>query len=928
MPLQEITDPELLKLLNGADDSKPTLQERKGEADVNQSQASTENTHESAITERELRPARRRKAEAEATSAEGEATKTTSEVQTKADLRGQTANAFRTVIDKIDQVALDSADNAGWFETGTSGEIARALPSFGANRPAKDLKSNIDTIDANTAFTALSNLRKESPTGGAVGNVSDKDLELLKSTVSNLDPDQSQEQFLTNLAATKKHYLTMLGMIDPKAAGEYAEKAGIRFDKDGGAFLSPINGPDDRKRLDPFGVIGPGSYGPNAGGTGTMPGGGGSGGPGGGSPPSSPDGGGLTVADLVAGHHAPITAGAEPWYKTALHGLAEGTGSIVAGAGDMPGALGGNALGQLWSNLMRKYGYNMPEHYSMGDELRKITGLPANPSWSDSLIRGGTGALTGSLLAKYASALMQPGTGKAVADTLAAQPMRDLAAGTAAGGGAELARSQGAGPVGQVGAALGAGMLGYGGASGVAALAASGKVPTELAELASRYKVNLHPVDAGGPVTKILTGAAKGSPISATPVVNAAKQTQRDLGEAATKLGRETAGGNLPETDQAGEFLRGAAKRYNATTRDIGDTNYKRVWRDPAASVLTIPPRNSLAKLDGLIAKLRSAPDTNAPAINNLLKLRSDLANGMTAENLHSLRSEIRDGIYDGGLRSSRDQARMKEVGQAMTDDMLGYLDQTGMGRTSNAIRKADDYWKRRVEHIDQVLQPIVGKDNGAIGGEQVLQRIESMSRGKFGGNARLDRLLSNMAEPERQQVRGSIIDRLGRVSEGAEGEDAFSATRFLGNWDKMTPQAKRALFGDGELRSHLDNIATLAKGTRSSDKLTRYDPSNFKSLAGNLGVQSWFAASNFPAFLTGVGAQFVTGRMLASPRFAKWLAQAPAAKDPRTALQGLATVGTREPLLHNDIARLLQHMEQSATVSPARVNAEEEKQD
>lgn len=133
----------------------------------------------------------------------------------------------RTVLDKIDQVGLDANDNGGWGETGATGELMRNMPRMLGGGPAKDLSANIATIDANNAFNRLMQMRQDSPTGGAVGNVSDADMALLKSTTSNLDPNQSHEQFMRNLAEQKTAWLHVLTKLDHTAAQSYLHRPGV-----------------------------------------------------------------------------------------------------------------------------------------------------------------------------------------------------------------------------------------------------------------------------------------------------------------------------------------------------------------------------------------------------------------------------------------------------------------------------------------------------------------------------------------------------------------------------------------------------------------------------------------------------------------------------------------------------------------------------
>jgi hypothetical protein len=49
-------------------------------------------------------------------------------------------------------------------------------------------------------------MREESPTGGALGAVSDTEMRLLSSTIASLDQSTTRELFLTNLARVEAVY--------------------------------------------------------------------------------------------------------------------------------------------------------------------------------------------------------------------------------------------------------------------------------------------------------------------------------------------------------------------------------------------------------------------------------------------------------------------------------------------------------------------------------------------------------------------------------------------------------------------------------------------------------------------------------------------------------------------------------------------------
>lgn len=73
---------------------------------------------------------------------------------------------------------------------------------------ARILQAKLRTISANLAFDRLTKMRNESKTGGALGQVSNIELELLKGSIASLDllAGASPEELRVGLEKVKKHY--------------------------------------------------------------------------------------------------------------------------------------------------------------------------------------------------------------------------------------------------------------------------------------------------------------------------------------------------------------------------------------------------------------------------------------------------------------------------------------------------------------------------------------------------------------------------------------------------------------------------------------------------------------------------------------------------------------------------------------------------
>lgn len=86
------------------------------------------------------------------------------------------------------------------------GGIRFPVTGFGANwasaiggSEAADLKNLLDTVKANVGFDKLQAMREASPTGGALGQVSERENVLLQSVLGALEQSQSPEQLKYNL---------------------------------------------------------------------------------------------------------------------------------------------------------------------------------------------------------------------------------------------------------------------------------------------------------------------------------------------------------------------------------------------------------------------------------------------------------------------------------------------------------------------------------------------------------------------------------------------------------------------------------------------------------------------------------------------------------------------------------------------------------
>ena len=123
-------------------------------------------------------------------------TKQAGEREKEKGLKDSTIRQADLVISRINEAA---GGVSNW--TAGVGSALSAIPGT----PARNLSGVVDSIKANLGFEALQEMRRNSPTGGALGQVAVQELNMLQSTVASLDRGQSPEQLKRNLLKVKEH---------------------------------------------------------------------------------------------------------------------------------------------------------------------------------------------------------------------------------------------------------------------------------------------------------------------------------------------------------------------------------------------------------------------------------------------------------------------------------------------------------------------------------------------------------------------------------------------------------------------------------------------------------------------------------------------------------------------------------------------------
>lgn len=134
--------------------------------------------------------------------------------QQRIDAQRRTASV---VVEDVNR-AMDLANRIPTWTTGPIGAVLQSVPGTGAH----DLSGLLNTIKSNIGFDKLQSMREASPTGGALGQVSDFENRQLQATFGELMQSQSADQFRHNLMRVKRLFLEIVH--GPEAAARLLER--------------------------------------------------------------------------------------------------------------------------------------------------------------------------------------------------------------------------------------------------------------------------------------------------------------------------------------------------------------------------------------------------------------------------------------------------------------------------------------------------------------------------------------------------------------------------------------------------------------------------------------------------------------------------------------------------------------------------------
>lgn len=317
--------------------------------------------------------------------------------------------------------------------------------------------------------------------------------------------------------------------------------------------------------------------------------------------------------------------------------------------------------------------------------------------------------------------------------------------------------------------------------------------------------------------------------------------------------------------------------------------------------------RQALRDIQARVQAPNLAEIVNDPAIARIATALADDADSLRFNDLRALRTWVREARDGRNMTQTIDEASLARLESALTADIYDSAITLGGEYAARRLHLVDRYYRAGQQRIQQALQPFVQRGSQRVGGAQAYRRvIELASQGGRQNTRQLAQLRASLRPDEWRVVSASIMDELGRPGFGspfAMEAGEFSLEHFVTNVAKLSPQGRRALFG--ELADDLERLARVAGALKRVRGFTNYSRSgsslqNMSTLTalGGAGVAAGTGNIAPLAMLAGAGLLArVTGEMLTNPGFVRWLTKA-GAGGMRRQISGLAALAARDPAL------------------------------
>lgn len=569
--------------------------------------------------------------------------------------------------------------------------------------------------------------------------------------------------------------------------------------------------------------------------------------------------------------------------------------AIIRGAYDLSGMLGGDLIGAAESAAT---GQRTRTSRESADWLADRIGLPRPTTPTERVSSDVTSAVTGGggiVGIGRGLATQAPRAVSGIGRLLASQPTTQIASAATGAGAASATREAGGGTGAQLAAGLVGGMAPSFGVAGVSEAlrrtvrgGEAGRATMER-NIADFRRVGATPSvgqAAANNRTRGIESLLAGAPTSAGRMGAFAERQAEDIGGGL----RGMADDFMPNAsaERAGRAVERGAETFSGNVKATKRALYWQADRF-IPETTPMPMAATQRTLIDLTSPNPAAMQTTGGLVNpKIAQLRQNVMDDMAANGgvlpyaaVKELRSRIGEELTDFSLSVDRPTREYKALYASLSRDLEEAARSQGPEAMA-AAKRANDYTRAAAERLEQV-QRVVDKNGGP---EKIYNAVIA---GTQDGGTTLRAVMQSLPRDGQRAVTAAIIKRMGLATPGQQGAagDTFSAQTFLTNWNRLSPEAKRAAFDRHGPRfsADMDKVARVAANIRDGSRVFA-NPSGTANRAAAIGYYGSLAASTGAAamgagpvplaslVLGGISAN-VAARAMTNPRVVSWLARA-----------------------------------------------------
>lgn len=312
-------------------------------------------------------------------------------------------------------------------------------------------------------------------------------------------------------------------------------------------------------------------------------------------------------------------------------------------------------------------------------------------------------------------------------------------------------------------------------------------------------------------------------------------------------------------------------------------------------------------------------PEAALPALGGQLgRILRDIASRRwrgTLEDMRELRSALRrlsSGMQDTE-KNTLSKADVERLRAAVSRDIQYTLERNAAQyakngqrstaakvlRASQLFKRADEFYKLSQARLDAIERLFSAKTP-----EAVYKNVMQAAQSKGGDLTKLRALARVLRSDERAEFAAGVLNQIGKPVASARGfsqEIGFSVSSWLTNWNKMSPEAKRLIFGDQHTAA-LDNLERVARrlGDVEAQANSSRSGTHLTNVAGIASVGTAIFTGKIVALLGPALGGYSASLILSRPAYATWATK-------YAVLRARALSGSRASIrpLHEQIHRL-----------------------